>query len=773
MKKLLCFTTMLMLLLHLSAGQALAMSATPPQNAVSGLFNEASVESYLYPQTGTRWMRFPPLFGNDVAYCCMADGSIYRWGLGEAAPEKLCAVVPWPDERVSYADMSKAQREQADQTMTKLAVSGQTLYAVNEYTGRIGTVDAQGIAWQESGFDNADFFSANGDQRCYTASFADDTTLYLQAEYGEEESSLYWNHSVLTLDLHTGATRRYKTPGMQAMCLYREGSMLLLRRSKANTYLLTALDLATGALSDLTYALPSVDDGIGGLAYDPASDAIYYMDQGGIYQSIGGAAFTRILPHSYGNLVHEFTQGFITKDGRYGANLDGIVVFNTKELPTANSTLQLCLSTPDEASTAAFAAVRPEITLDMRYEDGMTAADIAERIRTGDDQTDIFEVMVDSSFSTLVEKGYAASLNASETLVSGAATLHPAIQHALTSTSGMLAAYPIELRISLWQVNNELWQTYFGSEPPPTTWTAFFQTMLRFEESEGPDNGDLFVHEWSYESMVKRMINAYMEQHDTPDAPLRFDTPALREALDALASVNSLMLSRGITHQSEADLYPTAELLNRSLFYMGGSGDQLLTTADSLSGGEMLPLAFSDVDTSVIHGYLSVLIVNPLSQRQELARDYIACAAARNTDVVRYYKLHPDAVEPVEEPNYAQQIAQYKADKATLTNKLAAQTDAVQRSTLEDQLKNVQWYLDHEDFLRWQIPPEGIAAWQRIAPTIRYFEHSAFVTLTDGAVAHQIDALCSQYASAQQEVGVFLEQLDGTMHMIWLEQQGA
>ncbi|MEG0997048.1 MAG: hypothetical protein RSH26_08805, partial [Clostridia bacterium] len=95
MKKLLCFTTMLMLLLHLSAGQALAMSATPPQNAVSGLFNEASVESYLYPQTGTRWMRFPPLFGNDVAYCCMADGSIYRWGLGEAAPEKLCAVVPW------------------------------------------------------------------------------------------------------------------------------------------------------------------------------------------------------------------------------------------------------------------------------------------------------------------------------------------------------------------------------------------------------------------------------------------------------------------------------------------------------------------------------------------------------------------------------------------------------------------------------------------------------------------------------------------------------
>lgn len=731
----------------------------------------AKTDSGLIRMFEDRWVTACCL-GLSKAYLCDRDGVLWYQAYDEAEPHVLCTLPKQPEVlyngQATYENLSSDDRAQADETVQVLLESEGVLYAINQYAGRIGTVNEQGVQRQKQCFDASFVLSPDGGQRQIMSAAMLGESLFLLADYWEEDLNRNQNGSVIRIGVSTGETERLKTPGALGMCLYKDG-LLLLRLDEAGKYYLTALNDGTGELRDLPIALPNEDEAV--VSYQADGNKLYLATRDGVYCAYGDGAFSMVLNNPAPNSMSMFGKARIVENGSYALWTDGIFVMPLKNSADKKAALTLCLRESDTGLQQAFMKDHPDVLLNVQNQD-LTAADIAGRIRTGDAETDIFQVPVNNAFGRFKDSGYAAALCDSPEIAESVAAMYPQIQAVLLNNEGQIIAYPQDLSLDLWSVNMPLWEKHFKDEPLPTTWKALFEAMLRFEETDDED-GDLFLVEWSYQDMIVRVLNAYMEQYDTAGGTVDFMDPVLSEALHALSNVNDCMLRRGITHQFEGELYPDSDVMNRSVFYIGGGG--MSTYKAGLAGSDdPMPFTFRQGEEPAIHGYMSVLIVNPLSQNQQLAWEYIANAAKKETNPTRYYMLRADATDPLEKANWQEQLQSYKEQKETLKEQIA-QTDTAEdplkRKSLQDELDGVQRRLSRQDTIRWQISPDGIAALQKIEPLFRFFERSLLVTGTGSAVQEQMETLCSRYTGGQITLDACLKQMNELARLISLEQK--
>jgi ABC-type glycerol-3-phosphate transport system substrate-binding protein len=734
----------------------------------SGSIAETSAGSGMKRLFEDRWITSSCL-GSSKAYLCDRDGVLWCQAYDEAAPHVLCTLPKQPEAlnngQLTYEKLSDADRAQADETVQVLAEAEGVLYAVNQYAGRIGTVNEQGVQWLEQRFDASFVLSPDDGQRQIMSAVMQDGSLYLLADYWEEDPAQNQNGSVVRISVSTGETVRIKTPGTLSMCLYKEG-LLLLRLDEQGKYCLTLLNPGTGEMQDLPIALPKEEEAL--ICYQADGDKLYLATKNGVYCAANEEPFSMILNNPAPNSMSMSGKARIVENGSYALWTDGVFVMPLTNEAGKARVLTLCMCDVDTNLQQAFMKEHPDVLLNVHSQE-LTAADIADRIRSGDTETDIFRVSVNNAFGKLKDSAYAAGLNDSPEIVKSVAAMYPQIRAALIINDGQIVAYPQDLYLNLWSVNTPLWEKHFGNEPIPTTWKALFEVMLRFEETDDVD-GDLFLIEWSYQDMVIRILNAYMEQHDAAGGTVDFSDHALSDTLMALSRVNDCMVKRGITYQFEGDIYPENEMMNRSVFYIGGGG--ISTYKAGLVGSDdLMPFTFAQEEEPVIHGYMSVLIVNPLSVNQELARDYIDCATKQETNLTRYYMLHADATEPVEKLGWQEQLQSYIEQEETLKAQIDAAEDPLKLTSLQDELSVVQRRLSQQEFIRWQISPDGIAALQKIEPQLRFFERSLLVAGENGAMQEQMEKLCARYTGGQMTLDALLQQMNDVARLIYLEQQ--
>lgn len=710
--------------------------------------------------------------GANHAYLCDRDGVLWYQAYDEAEPHMLCTLPKQPDTlyrgQSTYENLSYDDRAQADETVQVLVEAEGKLYAVNQYAGRIGAVNEQGVRWLEQRFDASCVMSLDGWQRQIMTAAMQDGRLYLLVDFGEEDAARSHNSSVVRINIATGENVRLKTPGAISMCLYKEGLLLLCQDDQGKQYL-TALNTDTGEMRGLPNVPPQEEEAL--ITYQAAEDKLYLATKDGVYCASNDGAFSMALNNPAPLSMSMFGKARIVENDSYALWTDGIFVMPLTSEADKGSALTLCLRDLDTNLQQAFMKEHPDVLLNVLYQD-LTEADIASRIRSGDTETDIFQVTVNNAFGKLKDNAFAAGLHDSPEIANSVAAMYPPIRAVLLKDDGQIIAYPKDLSLDLWSVNMPLWEKHFGNEPIPATWKALFEAMLRFEEQDD-DDGDLFLVEWSYQDMVMRVLNAFMEQREGSWEAIDFGDHTLKEALKALEQVNDCMQKRGITYQFEPDLYPENDVMNRSVFYTGGGG--ISTYKNGLAGSDdLMPFTFAQGEEPVVHGYMSVLIVNPLSVHQQLARDYIACAAKQETNFTRYYMLHADATEPVEKANWQEQLQSYTEREKMLKAQIA-QPDAAKNpmtlKSLQDELSSVQWFLSQQDFIKWQISPDGIAAWQKIVPQLRFFEKSMLVAGKDGAMQEQMEKLCARYTGGQMTLDALLMQMNDVARLIYLEQQ--
>ena len=647
------------------------------------------------------------MLGGEQAAVLDTDGTLWVWPYDSSEPQALCTLPVYTLEK-SYYDTAGDELRRLEDAVFKLFEADGALYALNTYAGRIGVVDSEGVRWTTD-FDNSGLIAPYG----WAYQF-DDLTVCdgaLCALVDREELG----RQMLSIDLTTGSVTRFDVPDVMGMCL--QGDRLLLAYLPMDDSMevlegagLMEMNPQTGETRMLS---PRFPEGMGTLWGIAASeDAVYLLTDNCFFISRDGEDF---LPLQNGPSYA--TAMRLLPDGRMAVQNEGIVALPIAENPASRQLVvrgNLSIRNLQETYMAA----HPEVLLQVKR-DSVTPAEAAERIRTGDTETDIFVVRVDASFGALVDKGYAAPLEDNPVIMASAEKLFPAIRSVLTDGQGRLVAYPEEVTIVGWVAKKELWEKHFGDQPLPTTYRELFEDLQAFLEMENADD-DLFFDFYDYEMMVQNVIEAHLAARG---GETHFSDPALRETLLLLAQVQQILRERHMETWFEMDMFYEEigglhSIFKNAILYSTNSGS--LRGDDS--GSVVVTLSVNG--ESMTNGRMYAMIVNPTSTRQELAKEFIAFAARPDMGAARYAVLHTDG-------------------QPTKWTTLAGEE-------------------------LWEVPPEALEDLTNITASLRFGERTL---LRGDRMAEQIEALTARYVAGQLTLDRMLEQLDDVAVMILNEQQ--
>lgn len=688
MKKLMALFSVLIFLLtaaFTAVAEPLTMPLPPASDPVSGV-----------------WTAFEgqPLksvaFGDERAYVLDEEGTLWAWDY-QSGLDKLCELPVYTLEK-GYYDTAGEELRRLDGAVFDVFESGGAVVALNPYSGRVGTVDGEGVHWTAE-FDGsalvAPFGWAFWTQHSATLSGA----LYLLVDRNE------LGEQVVRIDLTTGATSLFDAADAIAMCA--QGDRLLLIRMpwdaeamESGGMSMVAMDPATGEITELPYRLPAGEDWNIGLA--ASEDAVYVLSNGVFYISRDGETFEALQQGpEYAGSMRVLPQGTMAYTG-----------WGVSACPLASEPVSEKLVVRGNGFMSeireTFMAKHPGALLQITH-GSVDAADVADAIRSGDAETDVFVVRVDAAFGTLIDKGFAVPLEDNAVIAASAEKMYPVIRSALTDGQGRLAAYPDMVDVFSWGYNAELWPQHFSGRETPTTYLELFRMMQEFLEN---DDGDYFFDMYSYPAMIKEVIDAYVAAHGDGTV---FNSPALKETLTLLAEVQQTLRELRLDSWDVYEIYSELDDSYHDLLW------QTVAYSDnqaSLGYNDHSFFLTVDGEPST-PAMMYALIVNPLSQRQELAKEFIAVFARPDMYPVRYAVLHTDA----------------------------------QPST------RINWKGEEE----WVVSPEALEDWARVAETLRFGERTL---LMGDRMDEQMETLIARYADGQLTLDMMLAQLDEVAGMI-------
>lgn len=610
----------------------------------------AALEMPTFHAFGETWMKAWTL-DKASAYVLDRDGQLFSWDYA-GEPSLVCSGVPVAQDSMfgsgacNYLDLTADQQVRVNETVNLLAVAESMLYAINKYTGSIGTLDQDGVHWHAA-VDEPCFLDGAGWERMITGKAVVSHQLYLLISYFDENPNADQWSRLLRIDLNTGATKLYDGMPAYRLCTY--GDKLLMLCQEKDDYLVV-FDPSTGETERLALTVPCE----GALTYDHQADIIYLVTNEGVYFSQTGGEFALTA-----NIPAEYAGGdaVITAAGQLAFTGGGVWAMN---VPATGSQqrLTVCLHSADSKLKALFTQQYPGVLLDWRIRFDMTAADVANAIRTGD-TTDVFSVQVDSSFGSLIRKGFAAPVTNSG-IADSVARMYPSLSMPLIH-QGSVVAYPWGVGVNTWMVNHTLWDKYFPDETLPATWTEFFNLMLTFEQADNPD-GDLFLMYWDYGAMLEQVLTAYIQRQGLLGQPVDFTSSELTSALAALEAVH-----QSVAAYDEAEIFWDSETVGeRSIFHYGAGGAN--HSAFLWNEAALSPFTFAAGDAPVYAGSMSVLIINPNAGNRELAEAFVAQLTRQEYSVMMDYCLHADKTEPYEQKPYTITSAMIEAWQSAVQN---------------------------------------------------------------------------------------------------------
>ena len=641
--------------------------------------------------------------GENTAWVMDLEGKVFRWNYDDKEPEHVLDVTVvnselyW-DYGMPYGDLPLPAQEKMNDAVTLLLADGDKLYVLNTYAGRIGTADENGVQWLLS-FDAAPFFQDDGWERSINGSAVVDHKAYLLLAGNGQQTA-----TVVEINLETGSTRFIDAPNSRRIAGYKAGKLLIIATEDVSSNLYE-LDIASGERTLLCGSMPGTE----ALCYDKTSDTVYVGSDSGIY-ALGenGFVLRMNLPTSY---LYGVAQ--IIQTGKLAYCTQGIWVVSIPDASLQVPVLTAYMQGEASTLTSMFTASHPNALLDVRM-DLLTTGDIANRIRSGDDVADVFCVQVDSAFTQLKAKNFAAPLQNTDILDS-VSRLYPSIASLLVDEQGNVVAYPWYVSAQGgWSVNKDLWQKYFGDTPYPVTWKEFFIRMNEFHALQDEEN--VFVNHWSYPSMLRQVLRSFILNRSQAGGRVDFSDPSLRETLQVMALVQQELQSQGIESYDEGMFaMDYEEMGTHSLFSPNYAFDS--NALSPMLGSSLPPFVFEEGETPVYQGNISVLIVNPLSKNRELAESYIRSLTTMEYSPMHYYLLHTDATQPFNEEPYL-------------------------------------------------ITSEDISAWQQ---AVSYANFADQTPLLSAAFIDQMNSLISRYAAGQLDLNGFLKKLNETAHMVELE----
>lgn len=718
---------------------------------------------------------------------------VYRWQQGMADPELFCELPKYPDAYwETYEQAEPEVQQKLAQVVTNMAGGDGKLWAFNIYAGRIGEITDQGVQWSDVELDMTDMSSAEGPekrmrQRMVSHFFVSNGVLHFLRDNYSDDS---WtdNRVLMRFDMATGAQTQLPTQYAQVICSYKPGQLLTFgviydEKSGEPVAAMTALDLASGQETKLPYEMPTDTYNLGGLAYNEATDTIYYTHEKQIWKSTGGEPFTSVAYLTLG-YMNQYAPAWVLSDGMYATGAGGLYIRNVDPQYKATRVLRIHGTWEDLAYTR-FTSEYPDIPVLLEYNYYGNAEDIAKDITSGNNQTDIFVLHVSQGLRDLIDKGFTADLSDSAVLAQSVASMYPQAQSALCDAEGRPMAYPRSVSFGPWTVNTQLWEE-FDMGPMPTTYAQFFDYMLRWQDEFAEDNPDISFLDSSYDGagLTEVALHSYILQYEEPGKPIDFNSPVLKQVLEQIGKLE--LKEYDYDNMTDEEWQELDELRSRpaiftmysklGMFYDSNrtryisSDPKRAAYSETDADQHLLPMVFEEGQTPIMRASMEVLIINPASANIDLAKQYIEFFAQNGMDNYTRYTLSPELNEPVERKDFAQEIKSMQEwhDQSVEQLKTAPESD---KRDIQDSIDYVERWLAEQDKNKWELSAGAIAGYRELAPYMNFVENSAFFKQSSGGAMDMLREMLTRYDDGQLSLDAFLRELDSKMRMIVLEGQ--
>lgn len=433
----------------------------------------------------------------------------------------------------------------------------------------------------------------------------------------------------------------------------------------------------------------------------------------------------------------------------------------------------------DQTIYESFAGEHPNSSVEFSYQI-LSPDEIVQSLVIGDQTADLYAAFADHTFTAIVNKGYVAELNSSTILSTDIQAMYPNIQRAITNQSGNPVAYPYQLLLGHWQVNEALWQTVFGGVALPQTYGQFMDAMVLWESLYADEFPEInFSGNFDHAYWVRKIVNAYAQQYGQSNSPLTLNSPDLRSVLVKLEQARDIRKQHGRNIHflgngefiPKTDIFITAGYNNVLLDPIEPSSQASINTEDLAQDGmyiDMPALVFTDGEQPQISGKMLVWFVNPFSQHKELAIQYLEHAARMKNNPRTYYATHPDANTPLINDGYEQSVEEMEKRRDELKKSLS-NAEGIERPDMMELLTEVETWLSNQEKNKWMISENAIAQYRSFAPSISFYENNPYITPDGSMMLKQPESLYQRYANGLTSLDGFLKELDEKMCILYLE----
>ena len=572
--------------------------------------------------------------------------------------------------------------------------------------------------------------------------------------------------SIAVVDLASGELTLIEglLPLFQWLIPYQDGAALAIAYDDlAGTAAIHKVDLGQATAEPLCEF--AVAGAPGHFCYDESAGALFFAMDGELYK-MEGMQPESLLPVAALPLTGEMNAlPVLTQDGFLIAG-DSMTILRRNTDPSQRAdallNIQQNYHAVVESAFKSFAEAHPEIELNLVE----SHEDIIQAMLTQSSTMDVFALCTaDAAYSALFERGYMAELTDSAAIAQMVQAMYPAIQNAVCK-EGEVYALPVEMHTGrgLISYNAELWASLgYAPEEFPQTWPAFLRLLAQLGSAVEAGKMDALAPYYSIdgfrEELFRAMLDAYMLYISQPGREFHLDTPLFREMAEAFEAIDFAALGFPETVDLESAAAPENVLIELFTNFTAG--------INSSSAYRIAPLAMQEGETPLIAVQLYAVFVNPYSANRDLAIAFLEEVAAQQ-DPLFLAHTTPGKNDAVPNEHYAESLAVYDAEIASLEERLDSAEDEAQKAALQAEIElSEQYRAEFEANNRYLADEASIAAYRELA---EFLAVTPFWGL-DEETSIEYDTAIREYLSGLIDIDEFIARIDQKLKMIVLEGQ--
>ena len=385
--------------------------------------------------------------------------------------------------------------------------------------------------------------------------------------------------------------------------------------------------------------------------------------------------------------------------------------------------------------------------------------DLALALVSGNDQFDVMVLELSmGNVDSLLDKGYYVDLSDDESIAAYVRNLYPVWRDECLR-GNEIVGIPINVRnIYMYMVNLDVWEEQ-GLGDYPKTYDELFDCIGEWDSMGVLDEVPLFDnHFTSFNWLFERIMYDYMGKCKRDGKPIAFEDETLLHLLSRLEELRPILEAHDARNIAGDGLIFEGFLSD--VVHLTGVNRFKVTAENNIFAP--LPLGITEEGDCVESVYFTMLVVNPNSQRQELAKAYLSYIAGHPTTWARCHLLE-DGPASVREKGYEELDEQYEQLVSELDEKIAAAMkegdDAVVGRWEQEKKKLADEYLD-----MWEVRPNMAEMLYQMMPYFTPLTSDGF-----GFLNNSCEDLTEMFLEGRMDARTYAMRLDERIRMAELE----